>query len=85
MAANYEYMKCPFCEKRCIKEQTGKSKCPVCESEFEIDDRLECIFVNKEKVRLPVKGTVCPLCGLIQNDDSKTCLYCGMLINSNVQ
>jgi len=81
---NQEYLKCPFCEKRCIEAELGRHKCSECGSEFEIDDRLECVFVNTEKLRLPAKGIVCPL-GLIQNDDVKTCPYCGTWINSNVQ
>jgi hypothetical protein len=85
MLETQKYLKCPFCENRCIKAKPGKTHCPECESEFEIDYRLECIFVNKEKLRLPVKGTVCPLCGLIQSDDVKTCLYCEMWINSKAQ
>ena len=80
-----EYPKCPFCENRCIEAESGRRKCPECGSEFEIDDRLECVFVDPEKIRLPAKGIVCPLCGLIQNDGVKTCLYCGRWINSNVQ
>ena len=80
-----KYFKCPFCENRCIEPETGKRKCPECGSEFEIDDRLECVFVNTKKLELPAKGTVCPLCGLIQNDEVKTCQYCGIGINSNVQ
>jgi hypothetical protein len=34
--------------------------CPECSTEFEIDDRLEWIFINTEKLRLPVavNGTV---------------------------
>jgi hypothetical protein len=82
---NQEYLKCPFCESRCIEAESGKSNCPECGSEFEVDDRLECVFVDTEKMKLPAKGIVCPLCGLVQNDDVKTCLYYGMWVNSNVQ
>jgi hypothetical protein len=82
---NYEYLKCPFCDNRCIEAKSGKSNCPECHAEFEIDDRLECVFVDTEKIKLPAKGIVRLLCGLIQNDDVKTCLYCGMWINSKVQ
>jgi hypothetical protein len=85
LSENQEYLKCPFCDNRCIEAALGKTKCFECASEFEIDDRLECVFVNTDKIKLPAKGTVCPLCGLIQNDDVKTCLYCGIKINSNVQ
>ena len=80
-----KYQKCPFCENRCIEAESGRTKCPECGSKFEIDDRLECVFVDTQKIKLPVKGTVCPFCGLIQSDDVKTCLYCGIWINSNVQ
>ena len=68
-----------------VEAKPGKTTCAECSAEFEIDDRVECVFVNTEKLRLPAKGIVCPFCGLIQNDDDKTCLYCGMWINSNVQ
>jgi hypothetical protein len=84
MSENQEYLKCPFCENRCMKPESGNSKCPLCGSEFEVDDRLECVFVDTEKIKLPAKGIVCPLCGLIQNDDAKACLYCGMWINLNM-
>jgi hypothetical protein len=79
------YLKCPFCESQCLSQKAGKGKCPECGSEFEIDDRLECVFVDTEKIKLPAKGIVCPLCGLIQNEDVKNCLYCGRWVNSNVQ
>jgi uncharacterized CHY-type Zn-finger protein len=85
MAEIQDYLKCPFCENQWAEPKSGKTKCFECSSEFEFDDRLECVFVNTEKLRLPAKGIVCPVCGLIQNDDVKTCLYCGMPINSNVQ
>jgi hypothetical protein len=78
-------LKCPFCSNHCIPPKSGKACCPVCKVQFEIDDRLECVFVDTDKIRLPAKGIVCPMCGLIQNDDVKTGLYCGMGINLNVQ
>jgi len=79
-----QYLKCPFCEEVCIDARPGEVRCPMCHSEFEIDDRLECVFVNIEKLKLPAKGLVCPLCGLIQNDNIKNCLCCGMWINTAV-
>jgi hypothetical protein len=85
MPEDKDCLRCPFCENRFIEANPGKTHCLECESEFEIDDRLECIFVNTERLRLPAKGIVCPLCGLIQNDGVKNCLYCGRWINSNVQ
>jgi hypothetical protein len=74
MPENQEHLQCPFCENHCIDAKPGKTHCLECESEFDIDDRLECIFVNTEKLVLPAKGIVCPLCGLIQNDDVQACL-----------
>jgi hypothetical protein len=80
-----EYLRCPFCEKLCIEPESGNTECPECGSEFEIDDRSECVFANTKNLRLPAKGTVCSFCGLIQNVDVEACLYCGTWINSNVQ
>ena len=77
MAENQEYLKCPFCENRCIEAVPGKTNCLECESEFEIDDRLECVFADPDIIRLPLSGIACPSCGLIQNGDTNSCLYCG--------
>lgn len=85
MPENQEYLKCPFCEKRGIEPKSGKTKCPECKSDFEFDDRLECIFANTNKIRLPANGIVCGTCGLAQNSDSKNCLYCGTEINKTLQ
>ena len=54
-------------------------------SEFEIDDRLECIFADTDKIRLPAIGIVCGVCGLLQNPDTKKCLYCGGEVYSTLQ
>jgi len=65
-----EYLKCPFCPNHSIEAKPGITTCPECSAEFEIDDRLECIFINPSKLRLPmaVRGTVCGVCGLVQGD-----------------
>ena len=60
---------CPFCENRYVMAKPGKVHCSMCYGEFEVDDRLECIFVDPDKLKLPAKSIVCPLCGLIHNDD----------------
>ncbi len=39
--------------------------------EFEIDDRLECIFVDPINLKLPVNGFVCGFCGLVQGNESR--------------
>jgi hypothetical protein len=54
-----EYLKCPFCLNHRVEAKPGKTTCPKCSAEFEIDDRLECIFADNKKMRPPVKGSVC--------------------------
>jgi hypothetical protein len=76
---------CPFCWNRYVIAKQGKVHCPMCDSEFEVNDRLECIFVDPDKLKISAEGTVCSLCGLIQDDDVEKCLYCGVRINSNLQ
>ena len=56
------FLKCPFCLSQSVEAKSGKSNCPVCFAEFEIDDRLECIFVDPINLKLPVNGFVC-ICG----------------------
>jgi hypothetical protein len=60
-------------------------KCPECYAKFEFDDRMECIFVDTNDLRLPVHGTVCPQCGLVQGMDVQRCLYCGQGLSGTVQ
>ena len=64
--------------------EPGKIKCPECGSLFEIDDRLECVFVDTDNVRLPENGTACLSCGLVQGLETKACLNCGLEINTAV-
>jgi len=56
------YLKCPFCLNYSVKAKPGKTTCPECSAEFEVDDRLECIFADTKKMRLPVNGFVCRVC-----------------------
>ena len=79
-----ELLTCPFCLNQCIPAESGKIKCPVCEASFEIDDRGECVFGDTENLRLPVNGIVCGSCGLVQDVNRKSCLYCGIGINTAV-
>ena len=60
-------------------------KCPECHAKFEYDDRMESVFVDTENLRLPVHGTVCSMCGLVQGDGVQRCVYCGMNLNVTVQ
>jgi len=78
-------MKCPFCLNHIVEAKPGKTTCPECSAEFEVDDRLECIFADTSKLRLPVNGTVCGLCGLVQGNERGNCLYCGAELNTEVQ
>jgi hypothetical protein len=84
MPENQESLKCPFCLNHCIEPKSGKTRCPVCKAEFEIDDRLECIFADTGKIRLPVNGIVCGSCGLVQSGDNHNYLYCGTGIKTAV-
>jgi hypothetical protein len=60
-------------------------KCPECHAKFEYDDRMECVFVDTNDLRLPVHGTVCPQCGLVQGPDVKRCVSCGKDLTSKIQ
>ena len=44
----------------------GKTVCQECRTQFEIDDRGECVFVDPDNLRLPIDGIVCMRCGLVQ-------------------
>jgi hypothetical protein len=74
---------CPFCS-YVLELRPGKMKCPECQARFEYDDRMECVFVDTSDLRLPVHGTVCPQCGVVQGE-GKRCLYCGKEMCCDVQ
>ena len=78
-------LKCPFFLNHKIATKPGKTTCPECSAEFEINDRLECIFVNTEKMRLPMNGFVCYVCGLVQGDQRDNCLDCGAALRVTMQ
>ena len=84
LSESHECITCPFCLNLCIDEEPGKTKCPVCNAVFEIDDRVECVFADTENIKLAVNGIVCGSCGLVQGDNRKSCLYCGIGINTAV-
>jgi hypothetical protein len=68
-----------------VESKPGKTTCPECSAELEIDDRLECVFADTSKMRLPVNGFVCGVCGLVQGDQAKSCFYCGTKLSTNLQ
>jgi uncharacterized Zn-finger protein len=84
MPETHEHITCPFCRNRFVIGKPDEVKCPECGSQFEIDDRLECVFVDPDNIRLSVKGVVCPSCGLVRGSESKACLNCGIEIKTAV-
>ncbi len=68
-----------------MEPKPGKTTWPECSAEFEIDDRGECIFVDTQKMRLPVNGMVCGVCGLVPSNLTDNCVYCGAKLNSSLQ
>jgi hypothetical protein len=84
LSESHDYLTCPFCLNQCIEPRQGKTRCPVCDAAFEIDDRVECMFADTDDVGLPIYGIVCGSCGLVQSGDRKSCPYCGIGINAAV-
>ena len=80
-----ELLKCQFCLNQSIEAKSGATSCPECDAQFEIDDRLECVFGDTENIRLPAIGTICAACCLIQAGSQQNCLYCGAVICTAVQ
>ena len=79
-----DYIECPFCQ-GLLEPKPGKQKCPECHARFEINDRLESMFADTNDLRLPIHGTVCPSCGLVQSEGNDRCWYCGMGLCGTVQ
>jgi len=80
----YDYIERPFCQ-GLLGPKTGKQMCPECNAQLEIDDRLESIFVDTSDLRLSVNGTVCPSCGLVEDERVNKCWYCGVGLFPTVQ
>ncbi len=79
------FLRCPFCLSHSVEPKSGKSNCPECSAEFEIDDRLECIFVNPMNLKPPANGFVCVSCGLVQGYENRKCVFCGAELGATVQ
>ena len=71
----YQYIECPFCF-TALEAKAGKIKCPGCDAQFTVDDRFECVFTDTSDLRLPVEGTVCSTCGLVQGEWKEKCVCC---------
>jgi len=80
-----DYLKCPFCLTTSLEVKPGPISCPECLAEFEINDRLECIFVDTLRMKLPVNGFVCGVCGLVQGDENSNCMYCDAELSTTLQ
>jgi uncharacterized OB-fold protein len=78
-------MKCPFCGDYAIDNYPVETICSECSTKFEIDDRSECIFVNMDNLKLPIKGTICNVCDLVQVEAREACMYCGEMLCSTRQ
>jgi len=70
------YIECPFCS-GLVKPRPGRQKCPECHTGFVYDEGMERIFVDTSDVRLPIDGTVCTQCGMVQSEKIKRCGHCG--------
>jgi hypothetical protein len=77
--------KCPFCETYSLEFKAGKSTCPECHAKYEIDENLESVFVDLQHPRLPVIGTFCKSCGLVQGNNRKFCKKCGYRLDTATQ
>ena len=73
---------CLICLNSISDSNPGEKICSNCHAEFEIDDRGECMFVNPGKLRLPVNGTVCSVCGLVQGEGRDRCGFCGAALST---
>jgi hypothetical protein len=67
---------CPFCRVGEVPEEPGRHTCPKCGGAFRLDERVECAFVDLDDPVMPLKGTYCKVCGLIQSPYRKRCNLC---------
>lgn len=51
-----DQMICRFCRQSDIVDNSGTTICPSCKTVFEIDDRVECVFVNTDSLWMPMRG-----------------------------
>lgn len=77
--------KCPFCGTGDITAVPGKTFCQRCGAQFEIDDRGESVFVDPLTPKLPMEGTFCPACGLVQDGGIERCILCSARLARETQ
>ena len=74
-----QYIECPFCS-GLVEPKPGRQKCPECHTGFTYDEEMERIFVDTNDVRLPIDGTVCTRCGMVQSETMRRCGNCGVAL-----
>jgi DNA-directed RNA polymerase subunit RPC12/RpoP len=79
-----QYIECPFCS-GLVEPKIGKMKCYECKAQFEYSEKEDLLFADLDDLRLPVSGTVCSRCGLLQSEENRKCAYCGTRIYGTVQ
>lgn len=76
-----QFIECPFCQ-GLVEPVPGRQKCLECKAQFRIDTKLNAIFADIKELKLPVQGTLCPHCGLIQDEMARNCAYCKQKLSS---
>ena len=71
----------PFSGTGSIPAMPGRTVCQECKTQFEIDDREECAFVDPLLPRLPIDETFCPACRLVQDGETENCFLCRAPLN----
>ena len=71
-----QFIECPFCS-GLVEPRPGRQECPECHAGFVYDKNLESIFVDTSDLRLPINGTVCTRCGMVQSEKARRCGNCG--------
>ena len=71
-----QFIECPFCS-GLLEPKSGKQKCPECRAGFLYDEDGQRIFADTSDLRLPIHGTVCIRCGMVQSEKIRRCGNCG--------
>ena len=69
------YIECPFCS-GLVEAKPGRLTCPECRAGLTCDESLRHIFADTDDMRLPIHGTVCTRCGLVQSEKASRCVHC---------